>query len=129
MEAVSKLKNISLSARKMRLVTDLIRGKKVENALAILKFTKKEAAEWVEKALLSAVSNWEQKGNMAYSSDEYGLYIKEIFSDEGTFLKRFRPAPHGRAHRIRKRTNHLTIVVANSVKIEEEESALENIEE
>ena len=118
MEAVAKLRNCPMSARKMRLVVDLIRGKSVDDALNILKYTKKEAALWLDKLVLSAISNWENKGDMAYSADEYDLYIKEIFSDDGTMLKRFRPAPHGRAHRIRKRTNHVTLVVANRVAIE-----------
>lgn len=119
MEAVAKLKNCPLSARKMRLVVDLIRGKQVNEALNILKYTKKEASDWCEKVLLSAIANWENKNDYAYTADEYKLYVKEAYSDEGTFLKRFRPAPHGRAHRIRKRTNHVTIVVANRVPIKE----------
>ena len=119
MKAVAKLKNCPLSARKMRMVVDLIRGKSVEEAINILKYNKREASEWTTKVILSAVSNWENKGDMAYSADDYKLFISEIFSDEGTFLKRFRPAPHGRAHRIRKRTNHLTVVVENRVPIKE----------
>ena len=107
-----------MSARKMRLVADLIRDRPVDDALNVLKFTKKEAAQWVEKVLLSAISNWENKSNMGYSAADYDLYIKSIFSDEGTMLKRFRPAPHGRAHRIRKRTNHVTLVVENRIEIE-----------
>jgi large subunit ribosomal protein L22 len=118
MEAVAKLRNCPMSARKMRLVVDLIRGKSVDEALNILKYTKKEAAVWVEKLLLSAIANWENKTDMTYSADEYDLYVKEVFSDEGTMLKRFRPAPHGRAHRIRKRTNHVTLVVENRITIE-----------
>lgn len=110
MEAVSKLRNIPMSARKMRLVVDNIRGKKVDEALSILRFTKRESATWLEKALLSAVANWENK-NDGKSADDHDLFVKTIFSDEGTMLKRFRPAPHGRANRIRKRTNHVTIVV------------------
>ena len=111
MEAVSKLRNIPMSARKMRLVVDIIRGKDVDQALDILKFTKKEAAVWVEKALLSAISNWENKNSGAADADPDSLFVKEIFSDQGSMLKRFRPAPHGRAHRIRKHTNHVTIIV------------------
>ena len=111
MEAVSKLRNIPMSARKMRLVVDIIRGKDVDQALDILRFTKKEAAVWVEKALLSAISNWENKNSGAADADPDSLFVKEIFSDQGSMLKRFRPAPHGRAHRIRKHTNHVTIVV------------------
>lgn len=109
-----------MSARKMRLVVDLVRGKEVDKALDILRFTKKEAAGWVEKTLLSAIANWEYKQDGLESADDYELYVKEAFSDEGTMLKRFRPAPHGRAHRIRKRTNHVTIVVANRVPLPSE---------
>jgi large subunit ribosomal protein L22 len=122
MEAVAKLKNCPMSARKMRLVVDNIRGKSIDEALNILRFTKKEAAEWVEKLLLSAISNWENKSDMAYNADDYELVVTEAFVDEGTMLKRFRPAPHGRAHRIRKRTNHVTLRVANNIPIEETDS-------
>ena len=118
MEAVAKLKNCPMSARKMRLVVDNIRGKKIDDALNILKFTKKEAATWLEKLIISAISNWEYKNGMTLSADDYDLFIKTAFVDEGTMLKRFRPAPHGRAHRIRKRTNHITIIVANRVPLE-----------
>ena len=114
-----------MSARKMRLVADLVRGKDVEEALNILRFTKKEAGEWIEKVLLSAIANWEYKTNNTESADDYDLYIKEIFSDQGTMLKRFRPAPHGRAHRIRKHTNHLTIVVENRLMMDSEEEDLD----
>ena len=127
MEAVAKLRNCPMSARKMRLVVDLIRGKKVDDALNILKYTKKEAAVWVEKLLLSAISNWENKNDMAYSADEYDLFVKTVFSDEGTMLKRFRPAPHGRAHRIRKRTNHVTLVVENKISTPQDEVEAEEI--
>lgn len=117
MEAVAKLSNCPMSARKMRLVVDNIRGKSVDQALNILKFTKKEASVWVEKLLISAIANWEDKNNMEFSADEYDLYVKTVFVNEGTMLKRFRPAPHGRAHRIRKRLNHVTIVVENRKEI------------
>jgi len=115
MEAVAKLKSCPMSARKMRMVVDLIRGKNVDEALDILRFTKKEAAVWLEKVLLSAISNWEYKLGGAENADDYDLFVKTAFSDEGTMLKRFRPAPHGRAHRIRKRTNHITIIVENRI--------------
>lgn len=118
MEAVAKLKNIPMSARKMRLVVDIIRGKNVEEALDILRFTKKEAADWLEKILLSAIANWEHKMGGTENADDYDLYIKEIFSDGGTMLKRFQPAPHGRAHRIRKRTNHVTLIVENRIPVD-----------
>ena len=120
MEAVAKLKNCPMSARKMRLVVDNIRGKNVGEALDILHFTKKEAAEWLEKLLLSAISNWEYKNNMALDADEHDLFVKTAFVDQGTMLKRFRPAPHGRAHRIRKHSNHVTLIVENRVPIDEE---------
>jgi len=128
MDAVAKMKNIPLSARKMRFVIDSIRGKSVDEALGILKFSKREASEFVEKLLLSAIANWENKLDMAYSADDYGLTVQEVFSDEAGSLKRFRPAPHGRAHRIRKRLNHLTMVVSNKVEIESESEAEETID-
>ena len=99
----------------MRLVVDLVRGKKVDQALDILHFTKKEAAVWLEKVVLSAIANWENKTEGLQNSDDYELYVKAAFSDGGSVLKRFRPAPHGRANRIRKRSNHVTIVVANRI--------------
>lgn len=120
MEAVAKLKNCPMSPRKMRMVADVIRGKSVEEALNILKFAKKEGSFWLEKLLLSSVANWENKNEMSKSADEYDLYVKKIWVDGGTSLKRFRPAPHGRANRIRKRTNHVTIVVENSIPLEVE---------
>ena len=127
MEAVAKLRNVPMSARKMRLVVDVIRGKKVDEALDILRFTKKEAATWLEKLLISAIANWEYKLNGIEDADDYGLYIKTAFVDEGTSLKRFRPAPHGRAHRIRKRTNHVTIVVANRIPGEFDQGVTDNV--
>jgi large subunit ribosomal protein L22 len=125
MEATAKLKNCPMSARKMRLVVDLIRGKKVDDSLNILKFTKKEAAGWLEKVLLSAVANWENKLDMAYSAADYDLVVKTAFVDQGTVLKRFRPAPQGRAHRIRKGTNHVTLVVENTLVLDKETSEQE----
>jgi len=119
MEAVAKLRNCPMSPRKMRIVVDNIRGKSVDEALNILKFTKKEAASWLEKVVIAAIANWESKGDMVYSAEDYGLKIKTAFVDEGTMLKRFRPAPHGRAHRIRKRQNHVTIIVENTVEMPE----------
>jgi large subunit ribosomal protein L22 len=119
MEAVAKLRNCPMSARKMRLVVDNIRGKSVDDALNILKFTNKEAAVWLNKVVLSAVSNWVNKTESGLSPEDYRLFIKTAFVDEGSTLKRFRPAPHGRAHRIRKRMNHVTIIVDNKIKIEE----------
>jgi large subunit ribosomal protein L22 len=117
MEALAKLKNCPMSARKMRLVVDNIRGKSIDDALSILKFTNKEAAVWLEKLVLSAVSNWSNKAE-SDSPEDYRLFIKTAFVDGGSVIKRFRPAPHGRANRIRKRMNHVTIVVENKVKLE-----------
>jgi large subunit ribosomal protein L22 len=109
MEAVAKLKNCPMSARKMRLVVDNIRGRNVVEALNLLRYTRNEAAIWLEKVLLSAISNWENKAGMQGAADEFDLYVKTALSDEAGMLKRFRPAPHGRAHRIRKRSNHITL--------------------
>jgi len=125
MEAVAKLKNCPMSARKMRLVVDTIRGKSVDEALNILKYTKKEAGEWVEKLVLSAIANWEAKNDMLLNAEDYDLYISRAMVDGGTMLKRFRPAPHGRAHRIRKRMNHVTLFVENRVEIESEDEGTE----
>jgi len=111
-----------MSARKMRLVVDLIRNKSIEEALDILRFTKKEAADWLEKLVLSAIANWEDRLGGMENADDYELYIKEIYADDGSMLKRFRPAPHGRAHRIRKRTNHVTVVVENRIPVEADEA-------
>ncbi len=121
MEAVAKLKSVPMSARKMRLVVDLIRNKNVEEALDILRFTKKEAAVWLEKLVLSAIANWEDKLGGMENADDYDLYIKTIFADDGTMLKRFQPAPHGRAHRIRKRTTHVTVIVENRIAVDRDE--------
>lgn len=113
MEAVAKLKSVPMSARKMRLVVDNIRGKQVSEALDILRFSKQEASDWLEKLLLSAIANWEYKLGGTESADDYNLFIKLAYVDQGSMLKRFRPAPHGRAHRIRKHSNHVTLVVEN----------------
>jgi large subunit ribosomal protein L22 len=108
--AFAKLNNCPTSPRKMRLVADLVRGQKVERALNILRFSTKEASRKLEKLVLSAINNWEQK-NADGNVTEAGLFIKEIRVDGGMMLKRLRPAPQGRAHRIRKRSNHVTIVL------------------
>lgn len=109
-----------MSVRKMRLVIDLIRGKQVGEALSILEFSKQEAAIWLKKNLLTAVANWEFKTGGTESADEYDLFISEIFGDAGAQIKRFRPAPHGRAHRIRKHSCHITIKVTNAKPLPEE---------
>lgn len=111
--AFAKLNNCPTSPRKMRLVADLVRGVQVEKALAILKFSSKEASRKLEKLLLSAIANWQAKNEDA-SIEEAELYVKEIRVDGGTMLKRLRPAPQGRAHRIRKRSNHVTLVVGSN---------------
>jgi large subunit ribosomal protein L22 len=110
MEAVAKLKNVPTSPRKMRLVAGLVRGQNVTKALALLKFEANGGAEKIEKLLLSALSNWQQKNEDARIEDS-NLYIKEIKVDEGKMLKRLRPAPQGRGHRIRKRSNHVTLII------------------
>ena len=108
--AFAKLNNCPTSPRKMRLVADLVRGEDVEKALQILKFNNKEASLRLEKLLLSAIANWQMKNEDA-SVEEAELFVKEIRVDGGAMLKRLRPAPQGRAHRIRKRSNHVTLVV------------------
>ncbi|SFW63268.1 LSU ribosomal protein L22P [Sinomicrobium oceani] len=108
--AFAKLNNCPTSPRKMRLVADLVRGQKVEKALAILKFSQKEASRRLEKLLLSAIANWQAKNEDA-SIEDADLFVKEIRVDGGSMLKRLRPAPQGRAHRIRKRSNHVTLVL------------------
>ena len=97
----------------MRLVADLIRGEKVERALHVLKFSSKEASRRLEKLLLSAIANWQAKNEDA-NIEEADLFVKEIRVDGGSMLKRLRPAPQGRAHRIRKRSNHVTIVLGDN---------------
>jgi large subunit ribosomal protein L22 len=113
--AFAKLNNCPTSPRKMRLVVDLVRGLEVEKALQILKFSSKEASINVEKLLLSAIANWQAK-NEGSSIEEAGLIVKEITVDSAGMLKRLRPAPQGRAHRIRKRSNHVTIVLGSKNK-------------
>lgn len=108
--AFAKLNNCPTSPRKMRLVADLVRGEKVEKALNILKFSQKEASRRLEKLVLSAVANWQAK-NEDSDVEAASLFIKEIRVDSGSMLKRLRPAPQGRAHRIRKRSNHVTVVL------------------
>ncbi|HEX8022584.1 50S ribosomal protein L22 [Mucilaginibacter sp.] len=106
--SVAKLQDCPTSPRKMRLVVDLIRGENVFKALSILKFTNKEAAIRVEKLLLSAINNWQAK-NEGKNADD--LFVKEVSVGGGRQLKRLRPAPQGRGYRIRKRSNHVTLVV------------------
>lgn len=123
----AKLKDVPTSPRKMRLVADLIRGQRVSRALSILKYEPKVGAARLEKLLLSAISNWEAK-NADTKLEEADLFIKEIFVDGGRILKRLRPAPQGRAHRVRKRSNHVTLVLDSISKVAESVSESEEKE-
>lgn len=105
----ASMRNVPSSPRKMRYVVDLVRGMEVNRALGTLRFSKKAASADVEKLLLSAINNWEQRNERKAEDGE--LYITQIFVDEGVTLKRMRPAPQGRGYRIRKRSNHVTIFV------------------
>lgn len=106
---MAKLNNCPTSPRKMRLVADLVRGMDVVSASSTLQYTNKEAARRLEKLLLSAMNNYEQKSGDKWENG--GLFVQEIFVDSARVLKRLRPAPQGRAHRIRKRSNHVTIIL------------------
>lgn len=108
MEAVAKLRNYPTSPRKMRLLADLIRGEKVEKALAVLEHSPKHPAVPMRKLVLSAINNWKQKNK---NEDESRLVIKTIMVDGARVIKRMRPAPQGRGYKIRKRSNHVTVVV------------------
>ena len=108
--AVAYLHDVPTSPRKMRLVADLIRGQRVSKALSLLKYEAKHPAEKMEKLLMSAISNWETK-NKEVKLEEADLFVKEVHVGGGRMLKRLRPAPQGRAHRVRKRSNHVTLVV------------------
>ncbi|MCC8173143.1 MAG: 50S ribosomal protein L22 [Odoribacter sp.] len=116
-KAYAVLHGCPSSPQKMRLVADLVRGMDVQKALDTLKFCPRDAARKVEKLLLSAIANWSAK-NEGKRIDDSALYVKEIFVDGGSTLKRLRPAPQGRAHRIRKRSNHVTIVLGSKVAVE-----------
>ena len=118
------LRNCPTSPRKMRLVTDMIKGVEVNRALDMLKFSSKEASRKVEKLLLSAIANWQAK-NEGARIEESNLYVKEAFVNQSRTLKRIQPAPQGRAHRIRKRSNHVTVVIDSRNVIEEEVQVLE----
>lgn len=117
MEATAMLRNVPTSPRKMRLIADLIRGMLAVKALTVLKYEPRQGATQIEKLLLSAIANW-QNSNEDAELEEVDLYIKEIRVDGAGMLKRFRPAPQGRAHRIRKRANHVTLVVDSHQKSE-----------
>ena len=120
---IARLRNVPTSPRKMRLVADLVRGMDVEQALGVLQYTPKEPAKKLYKLLRSAIANWEVKNEGARIEDNQ-LYIKEIKVDSGRMLKRIQPAPQGRAHRIRKRSNHVTLVLGNRI----ENAVAENTE-
>ena len=115
------LRNCPTSPRKMRLVTDMIAGMEVNRALDVLRYSQKEASRAVEKLLLSAIANWQAK-NEGARLEESDLFVKEAFVDQSRTLKRIQPAPQGRAHRIRKRSNHVTIVLDSRNVAEEVES-------
>ena len=120
MEAIAKLRNVPTSTRKMRLIADLIRGKGVDLALNTLKFDSKIGSKRMEKLLLSAIANWQDK-NKDSKIEDSDLFIKEIFVDGGRVIKRLRPAPQGRAHRIRKRSNHVTMILDSLNKTEKKD--------
>ncbi len=108
--AIAKLNNCHTSPRKMRLVSDMIRGADIEKAMFILKHSGKEASAHFEKLLLSALNNWEQR-NEGFRMEKEGLFVREIYVNNARMLKRIQPAPRGRAHPIRKRSNHVTVIV------------------
>ncbi|MFN4086639.1 MAG: 50S ribosomal protein L22 [Spirosomataceae bacterium] len=116
MEAKARLNDYPTSPRKVRLVADLIRGKKVGQALGILSYQNQAAAPVMKKVLMSAIANW-QNLNEDQKIEDADLYVKSIFVDGGRMLKRLRPAPQGRAYRVRKRSHHLTIVVDSQVSV------------
>jgi large subunit ribosomal protein L22 len=120
-KAMAVLNNCPSSPRKMRLVVDMIRGIEVNRALDILRFSTKEPSKKVEKLLLSAIANWQKKNEDA-RVEKSNLFVKEVFVDGGRQLKRLRPAPQGRGYRIRKRSNHVTIVLDSLVNIQEEQT-------
>ncbi len=119
----ASMRNVPTSPRKMRLVADLIRGERVGRALDILKYQAKSGAPKLEKLLLSAIANWQTK-HPESKLEEADLYVKSIWVDGGRMLKRLRPAPQGRAYRVRKRSNHVTLVI-DSLKKEETVTANE----
>ncbi len=115
---VARLMNVPTSPRKMRLVADMVRGMDVEQALHVLKYSPKEASSRVYKLLLSAIANWQVK-NEGQRLEENELFIKKISVDGGRMLKRIQTAPQGRAHRIRKRSNHVTLELGSRLQAEE----------
>jgi large subunit ribosomal protein L22 len=112
--AMARLNNCPTSTQKMRLVADLIRGVEVNRALDVLRYSTKEPARKLEKLLMSAIANWQKKNENA-RIEKSNLFVKEIYVDQGRTLKRLRPAPQGRGYRIRKRSNHVTIILGSSM--------------
>ncbi|APD07078.1 50S ribosomal protein L22 [Flavobacteriaceae bacterium UJ101] len=110
--AFAKLNNCPTSPRKMRVVADTVRGEDINKALYLLKYSKKEASNKLEKLLMSAIANWQVK-NEGSDIEDANLIVKEIYVDSARMLKRIQPAPQGRAHRIRKRSNHVTLILGN----------------
>jgi large subunit ribosomal protein L22 len=113
------LRNVPSSPQKMRLAADLVRGLEVNRALDVLKYSNKSASEDIEKLLMSAIANWQQKNEGVRIEDSH-LVVKEIFVNEGRTLKRLQTAPQGRAYRVRKRSNHVTLVIDNETTVEEQ---------
>jgi large subunit ribosomal protein L22 len=124
---ISRLVDYPTSPRKMRLVADIIRGVEANKALDILTFTRKEAAKVMAKVLRSAIANFEEKSGLR--AEESDLYIKEVFVDESKPLKRVQPAPQGRAHRIKKRSNHVTLILDTKSPIAQEQTETVDLSE
>ncbi len=122
------LKNCPTSPRKMRLLADLIRGKDANQALDILKFSTKEASVRMEKLVMSAIANWQAK-NEGVRLEDANLFVKEVHVDSARMLKRIQPAPQGRAYRIRKRSNHVTLVVESANLVEENKVEVQEVSE
>lgn len=122
------LKNCPTSPRKMRLLADLIRGEDVNKALDVLRFSSKEASRRLEKLLLSAIANWQAK-NEGVRIEDANLIVKEIFVDSARMLKRIQPAPQGRAYRVRKRSNHVTLIVESANVVGKEVVAEQEVSE
>jgi len=123
----AKLRNCPVSPRKMRLLADLVRGRNVNEALDLLHYNPKQASKYLGKLVKSAIANWKEKNEGARLEDA-DLYIREIFVDGAGMLKRIQPAPQGRAHRVRKRSNHVTIILGSYTELEDELELDETVE-
>jgi large subunit ribosomal protein L22 len=124
---MARLVDNNTSPRKTRLMADLVRGKDVEYALNVLKYSKKESSDKIRKLILSAIANWQTKNETARVEDS-NLYVKEIFVDGGTMLKRLRTAPKGMGYQVKKRSNHITVILDSKIaKIEQEQEQEENV--